>query len=95
MITLLIIGGSVGGTVILSYLSDPSGTVYHVGNALTIRGLAWIATKATKGINKDASEIINFTGWSIAGISVVRIIFNARNSVGYVAKLLDWLTFWN
>ena len=89
-------------TVILAVIYDANGTARLVATSLSVGGLAWICKKITEQINKDASQIIYFTGLSMAGISVVRIIGNAIGSMDKVAiffnnvsQFLDKVTFWN
>jgi hypothetical protein len=53
--------------------NDPKKTITLVTAVVTVRGIAWLVTKITS-INKDASEMINFAGWSLAGVSVVGLI---------------------
>lgn len=97
------------GTVALAIIHDPSGTANLITIALSVRGVTWITKKVTENINRDASQIIDFAGWSIAGVSMVKIISNAIGSVndvkaifisisdGFtkVAEVLDKITFWN
>jgi hypothetical protein len=92
----------IAGTVFLSFINDATGTVYLVANAVSIRGITWIVKRVTQDISFDASKIIDFTGWSLAGISIVKIISKALDSVGEVegffvrlADYVDRITFWN
>jgi len=93
---------AIGGVVLLAIIYDANGTVKLVATALSIRGTTWIVKKVTENINVDASKIIDFAGWSLAGISIVKIISNAMGSIGTVresavklAEFLDKITFWN
>lgn len=65
----------VGGCVVigLALLNDPGSTVKLITSIITVRGGAWLCTKVTT-INKDASEMINFAGWSLAGVSIVKLL---------------------
>lgn len=97
------------GTVILAIIHDASGTATLLASTVSIRGITWITKKVTEKINLDASQIIDFTGWSIAGVSIVKIISNAMGSVNTVAgffvsvssgfekiaNFFDKITFWN
>lgn len=99
----------IAGTVILAFIYDSSGTAKLVATSLSIGGMTWIFKKITEQVNKDASQIISFAGYSMAGVSVVKIIGNAMGSVdtvvGFfvrisggierVANFFDKLTFWN
>jgi hypothetical protein len=97
------------GTVLLALIHDPSGTAKLVAITTSVRGITWITKKVTEQISLDSSQIIDFTGWSMAGISMVKIIGNAMSSIGKVnmflvgvsenftkaAEFIDKLTFWN
>lgn len=97
------------GTVILAFIHDPSGTAKLVATTSSISGVTWICKKVTEQINRDASQIIYFTGCSMAGVSAVKIIGNAMGSITKVTnffgnvsatfvrlgELLDKITFWN
>lgn len=83
------------GTLILAFVYDSSGTARLLATTLSIRGVTWITKKVTEELNRDASQIIDFTGWSIAGISIVGILSNAIASVDKVTELIDRITFWN
>lgn len=97
------------GTVVLSLVYDPSGTARLVATTVSVRGMTWIMRKITENVSFDASQIIDFTGWSIAGISMVKIISNAMGSISTVdlfftnmsmafekvANVVDKITFWN
>lgn len=92
----------IAGTVILAFINDSTGTVYLLANTVSVRGITWIAKKITENINLDASQMIDFAGWSIAGVSIVKIISKAINSVDEVqgffisiAEYMDKVTFWN
>jgi hypothetical protein len=65
----------VGGCIVvgLALLNEPNTAIKLVTSAITIRGGAWLCTKITT-IDKNASDIINFTGWSLAGIPIVGIL---------------------
>ena len=92
----------VTGTLILACIYDASSTANLLVKALGTRGVTLVAVKSTETINKDASKIIDFAGWSMAGISIIGIIKNAMGSIGTVsnvfvstAEFIDKITFWN
>lgn len=99
----------IAGTVILALAYDAHGTATLVATTLSVRGITWITRKITEKINLDASQIIDFTGWSMAGLSIVKIISNAMGSIDKVrvffintsdaleklSTLVDKITFWN
>jgi hypothetical protein len=66
-----IIGGAI--VVGLALLNDPGATIKLATTIITVRGGAWLCTKITT-IDKNASEIINFTGWSLAGVAIVKLL---------------------
>lgn len=74
--------------LVLALDTDPNGTLRMVIAIITVRGVTWVVKKITETINKEASQLIDFTGWSIAGISCVGIIKNALKGV---KDILDWL----
>lgn len=79
-----------GGTIIvgLAMIHNANGTVKLVVAVITVRGLTWLCQKITGSINKDASDMINFAGWSLAGISIVGIINYARLGVKPVTDVI-------
>lgn len=93
----------------MALIYDADSTIKLASTAITVRGMTWVVTKITKGISQDASQIIDFTGWSIAGVSIVKIIGNAMGSVGAirefvskvgvafesVAGVVDKIVFWS
>ncbi len=101
----------ISGVVIcvLSYAYDPSGTLKLISVVVSIRGVSWLAKKITHSMNPDSAQIIDFAGWSMAGLGIVGIIKNAMRSMnsvsdffngtasffGKVAWLFDKITFWN
>lgn len=99
----------ISGILLLAFIYDTDGTARLVATALSVRGTTWIVKKVTENINVDASQIIDFTGWSIAGISMVRVLGNAMGSINKVtafvdktavmldkiATIVDKITFWN
>ena len=99
----------IAGTIILAIIHDASGTATLLASTLSIRGVTWITKKITEKINLDASQIIDFAGWSIAGVSIVKIISNAMGSIDEVkiffmkasgvfdkiASIVDKIAFWN
>ena len=99
----------IAGTLVLALIHDSTGTIMLLATTLSVRGVTWITKKITENISLDASQIIDFTGWSIAGVSIVKIISNAIGSVDdvgmalskvglafdKVANLVDKITFWN
>jgi glycine cleavage system regulatory protein len=100
----------IGGCLLLgmALVTDARGTVKFVVAIITVRGVAWICTKITS-INKDASEIINMTGWCAAVVPLVGLVKLAIKGVPEAmeqyAQVLDgfkrfaaWiekLTFWS
>ncbi len=99
----------VTGTIILALAYDAQGTATLLVSTLSAGGITWITKKITERIDMDASLIISFAGWSIAGVSMVKIISNALGSLGKVqlfftnvslaldkvVMLVDKITFWN
>lgn len=93
----------------MALIHDASGTATLLVAVLSIRGVTWIVKKVVEKINLDASQIIDFTGWSMAGVNIVKIISNAMSSVndvkvffinisdtfGKIASIVDKITFWN
>lgn len=75
MSSFTLLGGSI--IVVLAMIKDYNGTIKLVTAVISIRGVTWLCKKITESINKGNSEIINFAGWSIAGLSIVPIIHNA------------------
>ena len=85
----LISGGIVVG---MALLYDSSSTVKLVTVVIGIRGVTWLVQKITSSINPEASEIINFTGWSVAGVSIAGIIQNAMGSVAEITAVVTNIT---
>lgn len=100
-----------GGALVIgmALIYDADGTIRLVTVALTVRGITWLVKKITAGISLDASQIIDFAGWSIAGVSIVKIVGNAMKSTeavgafvqkigmaaGKVIEFADKIVFWN
>lgn len=65
----------IGCSILVGFalFNDPKGAVKVVVAVIMVRGIAWLCTKITS-IDKNSSEIINFAGWSIAGVSIVGLI---------------------
>jgi len=72
-----------GGSIIvgLALLKDASGTVGLVKVVITVRGVTWICKKVSESLDRDKSQIIDYTGWSIAGVGIVKILGNAVKGV--------------
>lgn len=85
MATLLGAGIIVG----LALVYDTDGTIKLVSIAIGIRGVTWLVKKVINGINLDAAQIIDFAGWSLAGISIVKIIGNAMGGMGIIKGTID------
>ena len=81
----------IGGAIVigLSLIQDGSGTVYLVGAIITIRGITWLCKKVTATINLDCSQIIDFAGWSIAGVSIVKLLQNAKIGSVHVLDIIS------
>ena len=79
----------IGGAIVigLSLIQDGSGTVYLVGAIITIRGITWLCKKVTHTINEESSQIVNFTGWCLAGLPIVGILANAKKGLEPVMAL--------
>lgn len=71
----------IGATTIMALIYDTDGTIKLVTILVTIRGFTWIIKKVVKEIDYDSSQIIDFTGWCIAGYSAAGILKNALGSV--------------
>jgi hypothetical protein len=67
----LIGGGIVFG---LAFISNPKQTIALSSVILTARGVTFLAKRMTQTMNKDASDIIDFAGWSIAGVSIIKLL---------------------
>jgi hypothetical protein len=93
----------IGGCIVIGFalINDPKGAAKYVVAIITVRGVAWLCTKIT-AINKDASEIINFAGWSLAGVSIVgllklaikglpEIIEGYTKAIETVNKAIEWI----
>lgn len=72
MSSLVLIGGAV--IVGLSFISDPQETVKLATAAITIRGATFLSVKIAETQNKQTAEIINMTGWALAGIPIVGML---------------------
>ena len=81
----------IGGTILigLSLMEDSKGTITLVTAVIGIRGVTWICKKAIESIDYQSGELINFTGWCIAGVSIVGIIKNAMLGVTEVMDKID------
>lgn len=79
MNTLVVLGCSL--VVGVSYVVDSSGTVKLVVSAVTIRGITWIVKKVIESVDRNKAELINMTGWSIAGVSLVGLLLNCRKGI--------------
>ncbi|MDD4778973.1 MAG: hypothetical protein PHT02_00020 [Tissierellia bacterium] len=75
----ILLGGSI--IVGMALLENAHGTINMVKVIITVRGITWICKKVAESLDKDKSQIIDYTGWSIAGCSVVGILGNAVKSV--------------
>jgi hypothetical protein len=77
-----------GGAIVIgiSCMVDASGTVKLVVSAITIRGITWVIKKTIGSIDKDKADLINFTGWSICGISLVGILKNCKKGIEPIVR---------
>lgn len=93
----------IGGAILVGFalINDPSGAVKLVTAIITVRGITWICTKITN-INKDASEMINMTGWCLATVPLVGLVKLAlkglpeivsayTNFANSISKAADWI----
>lgn len=92
----------------MALMHDAHQTVQLVTAVVTVRGITWLVTRISN-INKTASEMIDFTGWSLAGIFGVGLIKLAIVGIPEVlekyahivdgfnkfAAWVDKITFWN
>jgi hypothetical protein len=92
----------VGGVIIitLALLADSSATVILVTTVITVRGISWIMKKITQNVNKDCSELIDFAGWTIAGVSLVKLIMLTNKGLQPVIKMctdigVSLTSFWD
>lgn len=83
--SIALIGGSI--VVLMALTTDSKGTISAITVVITVRGITFICKKITSAMNKDFSEILDFTGWSLAGISIIQIIKFATNSVFFQSIL--------
>jgi hypothetical protein len=84
MLGYVLIGGSV--IVGMALLEDASGTINMVKIIITVRGVTWICTKVAESLDRDKSQMINYTGWSIAGVNVIGVLNNAVKSVEPISQ---------
>lgn len=104
-----ITGIGVGIISIMALIYDTDGTLKLIAAVISVRGVTWLVKKITSNINLDAAQIIDFAGWSIAGVSIVKIIGNAMGSVAIIqdtvnkvgayfqkiAEFVDKVVFWS
>jgi len=81
--TALIGGGVVLG---LACLTDPKKAIGFTVSIITIRGMTFLAKKITEEINPQASLVINFCGWCLAGIPIVALL---KLSTGGIQEVVD------
>jgi hypothetical protein len=98
-----------GIVVGMALIYDASGTIKLVSVAAGTVGATWLVKKVTSNISLNASQLIEFAGWSIAGVSIVKIVGNAMASTeavgafvqkigmaaGKVIEFADRIVFWN
>jgi hypothetical protein len=84
MLGYVLIGGSV--VVGMALLEDANGTINMVKIVITVRGVTWICKKVAESLDRDKSQIIDYTGWSIAGVNVIGILSNAIKSVEPISQ---------
>jgi hypothetical protein len=80
----------IGGAVVIGLALgvDANGTVNAIELAISVRGVTWLVKKITATISKDNSDIIDFTGWCIAGLSIIIILLNAKAGVHMATDFL-------
>ncbi|HYE12242.1 MAG TPA: hypothetical protein VEF53_18890 [Patescibacteria group bacterium] len=107
MLTITVVG--CGTVIILALGADPKQTTQLVTAIITIRGITFIAKRITQTINRDASDMVNFVGWSIAGVSMVKLlklsyqgvtpfistVTKISNGIQGFAEWMDKLTPWS
>lgn len=75
-----------GIVVGISFIVDGSGTLKLVVSAVSVRGVTWVIKKAIESVDKEKSQLINFTGWCIAGLSMVGILRNCKIGIQPIIK---------
>lgn len=86
---LMILGGTV--VVALSCITDASGTVRLVTTIIGVRGVTFVCQKIASAMNKDMGDILNITGWSIAGVSMVGLLINAKQGIKPTIDGVTWV----
>lgn len=91
-----------GTVVLLAVATDSKAAIQLISIVVTVRGVTFLAKKVTQTINKDCADLIDFAGWSFAGISGIKLLKLAYAQVSPVvanmqkfADFIDKLTPWN
>jgi hypothetical protein len=99
----------IGIVVGMALVYDTGGTLKLVSVAAGTVGATWLIKKVTSNISLNASQLIEFAGWSIAGVSIVKIVGNAMRSMevigafvgkvgatfAKISEFADKIVFWN
>lgn len=85
MIGLVTLAGSML-VIGISYIVDGSGTVRLVTTAISARGIGWVIKKVIGAMDKDKADLINFTSWAIAGVSIVGLLVNCKKGIVPIVK---------
>jgi len=78
-----------GIVVVLSMVADPRSTIVLITNVVGVRGVTWLGKKIVSSMNTDMGQLINFAGWCIAGVNILKIIENAMVGVKPVVAVFE------
>jgi hypothetical protein len=75
----------IGGGILLgtALLGDPTSTVKAITGIIAVRGVTFVCKKIAN-MNTDYEQIIDFTGWGLAGIGIVTLIKNSLKGISPV-----------
>lgn len=76
-------------TVGIGFLGDSKATATSLVVIITIRGVAFLASKIVNSIEKNTGALVDFTAWCLCGVYIINIIKAAQSAFAPFIKFFS------